>query len=319
MANSSALAKGSVPEHLAWLADAPLFIDGDQIERFYDAVVRPSSREESRKLIFTQESMSELAGKGTLEAGLELSEFGSLVSGLFGLKPSLTASLEGDLSKQDKKGQTIEITITDIDTPQRQLVLLVLHYISLHRSRLFLARNTPVPEWSEPKLISAVPRGLVFIDLPGKPESAQRSLPQTKLIPMAAEFKDGKFELFFKKIRGKNGDEPPPFSSGILDAKEQLRKYHEYWQWFDTNFNPRKLIEIVEEASTANGRIQWIDYRLALSAEGHTLHLHLAANGLYDAGVFAYNFINRGFSHGLRIVGTLKSGPDINVLAVYEK
>jgi len=28
---------------LAWLADAPLFIDADQIDRFYDAVVSPEN------------------------------------------------------------------------------------------------------------------------------------------------------------------------------------------------------------------------------------------------------------------------------------
>ena len=39
----------------------------------------------------------------------------------------------------------------------------------------------------------------------------------------------------------------------------------------------------------------------------------------FSLGYFAYNFIKRGFKHGLRLVGTLKSEPDMNVLAIYEK
>ncbi len=39
-----------------------------------------------------------------------------------------------------------------------------------------------------------------------------------------------------------------------------------------------------------------------------------AEGSRHDTGVFAYNFVPRGFNYGLRIVGTLKSGPDVNVL-----
>jgi hypothetical protein len=48
---------------------------------------------------------------------------------------------------------------------------------------------------------------------------------------------------------------------------------------------------------------------------GEVLHLHVVAHGDYDTGVFAYNLIRRG----LRIVGSLKSQPALNVLAIYEK
>jgi hypothetical protein len=46
---------------------------------------------------------------------------------------------------------------------------------------------------------------------------------------------------------------------------------------------------------------------------------HVCPAGKYDTGVFAYNFIKRGYKHGLRLIGTLKSEPDMNVLAIYEK
>lgn len=76
---------------------------------------------------------------------------------------------------------------------------------------------------------------------------------------------------------------------------------------------------VVENAASKNGRIKWIDYRLPISHEGDTIHLHVCPNGDYDTGVFAYNLIKRGFKHGLRLVGTLKSEPDMNVLAIFEK
>jgi hypothetical protein len=50
---------------------------------------------------------------------------------------------------------------------------------------------------------------------------------------------------------------------------------------------------------------------------GEVLHLHAHAD--YDTGVFAYNLIRRGERYGLRIVGSLKSQPALNVQAIYEK
>jgi hypothetical protein len=49
------------------------------------------------------------------------------------------------------------------------------------------------------------------------------------------------------------------------------------------------------------------------------LHLHVVAHGDYDTGVFAYNLLRRGERYGLRIAGSLKSQPALNVLAIYEK
>ena len=72
-------------------------------------------------------------------------------------------------------------------------------------------------------------------------------------------------------------------------------------------------------AASANGRISWIDYRVPLTEEGDTLHLHACPADKYNTGDFAYNLVKRGFKHGLRLVGTLKSEPDMNVLAIYER
>ena len=75
----------------------------------------------------------------------------------------------------------------------------------------------------------------------------------------------------------------------------------------------------IEKSGTKNGKIRWIDYRLPLNDEGDSLHLHVHPFEKYDTGDLAYNFVKRGFKHGIRIVGTLKSEPDMNVLAIYEK
>ncbi len=51
-----------LPDDLGWLADAPLFIDADLIERFYDAVVRPESLEGATTLEITEETIRKLEG-----------------------------------------------------------------------------------------------------------------------------------------------------------------------------------------------------------------------------------------------------------------
>ena len=56
-----------------------------------------------------------------------------------------------------------------------------------------------------------------------------------------------------------------------------------------------------------------------VSGEGDTLHLHFAPGEQYATGDFGYYLIARGYKHGLRVVGTIKAEPDMNVLAIYEK
>jgi hypothetical protein len=75
-------------------------------------------------------------------------------------------------------------------------------------------------------------------------------------------------------------------------------------------------MEAVETASQS-GRLQWIDYRVPVGKE--FLHLHIHGRGQYDTGTFAYNLVKRGFKYGLRIVGTMKSQPAMNVLAIFDK
>jgi hypothetical protein len=55
MAKPAQSAKLDLPGKFLWLADAPLFIDSDQVDRFYDAVVRP---------LYRLGVITTLAGKG---------------------------------------------------------------------------------------------------------------------------------------------------------------------------------------------------------------------------------------------------------------
>jgi hypothetical protein len=95
------------------------------------------------------------------------------------------------------------------------------------------------------------------------------------------------------------------------------RQRDAYWDWFAGQWNADKAVKVVEEVIAAGGRPRWIAYRMILPG-GMTLHLDVSARGDYDTGVFAYNFIRRGERYGLRIVGSLKSKPALNVLATYE-
>lgn len=62
--SSAVLAKeAGVPAALLWVRDAPLFIDDENLARFYDAVVRPAFKENTPlKLKLSEEKKKDLAG-----------------------------------------------------------------------------------------------------------------------------------------------------------------------------------------------------------------------------------------------------------------
>ena len=166
------------------------------------------------------------------------------------------------------------------------------------------------PVWHAPSFISEVPRALLFLDLP----------PGTKFIPAAAEVAgDNVYPLFValgEKFAELSGTKAPKYPGGAPEFTEDRR---EYWNWYSEHFDETEAMKAVEEAAKGKS-LNWIAYRVALPGVGEPfLHLWIAARGKFDTGTFAYNFVKRGFKHGLRIVGTLKSEPDLNVLAVFEK
>ena len=299
-----------------WLADAPLFIDGDQVERFFDAVVRPSGKLKEWTYEIADSDTRRLIGK--IDSEVEVSG-GALLDLWAKLKGKLGIGVESELAT--KKGSSLAQVYDAINTPQRQLILLAEYYNQNQNARAFYVTDPQDADWRKPNAITDVPRQLVFLDLPGQFEVKAAGL-QTKLIPIAAEFENGKIVPFFTTLRAKNGENPPsiyPESQDIADSAQLHADRNAYWKWFVSNFQIQASIHAMEAGAEANGRIHWIDFRLPIADDGETLHLHISPAGRYDTGVFAYNFIRRGFEFGLRIVGTLKSDPDMDVLAIYDK
>jgi len=205
---------------------------------------------------------------------------------------------------------------------ERQLEDLAIYYLLHHRDRIIFDDGPLDGSLAEGKqwfdydagITERVPRALAFLDLP-------RGI---KLIPTAAEFTNGKvvllYNLLHQRLTTETGGPKERYPNDPTKDEKILRaERREYWASFDNRFDARKAMAVIEEAASENLRVSWIDFRLPLSDQGDTLHLHICPGGRYDAGVFGYNFVTRGFKHGLRLVGTLKSEPDMNVLAIYEK
>ena len=315
MSDSPVRADGS---NFLWLADAPLFIDADRVASFYDAVVRPVAQTNQTEVSFSKKSASEIRAQlaGGIEGGIDLPAFLQFLEG----KASVNVEGGGDFASEES--EEYKAILKEIDTPQRQLEDLVVYYLGKHRARIFLENSRPITAgWRDPEVIASSPKAILLIDLPGIEEADHSGIPRTKVIPIAAEFSNGHMELIFKNLRAKNGEYPPDYpdlegEDTYVKVREQQR---EYWKWFERRFDPKQAMEELEKAGAANGRVRWIAYRLPISNEGDTLHLTLWANEKYHTGDLAYNLIKRGYKHGLRLVGTLKSEPDLNVLAVFEK
>jgi hypothetical protein len=287
----------AVPSELRWLLDAPLFIDQVQVEAFYDAILRPE----------LDQTALELSNGSSNQFG------GSLGFSLGALAPGLSAS------RTTTHDETTSYTV--VSNPYRHLLSVALHYYRDLPGRMKAVTyvNTDgscrlegggEPPWYDAKFISDTPRALLFMDLP----------PLTKFIPAAAEVTgadvcqifDAVGEQFAKASRTKL----PPYPGGAPDKAEERRQY---WDWFSRNFDATVATRAVEVAASGQP-FNWVAYRVALPGAAEPfLHLWVEARGKYDTGTFAYNFVKRGFKHGMRLVGTLKSEPDMNVLAVFEK
>lgn len=295
-----------------WLLDAPLFIDKYQVSAFYDAIVRPDHTVESID-ISDETLVNNLARvKGSIEGEIK-AEGG--VGWLAKLKASITGTIEQGQEKGWRKSRASSWKLAPVENPYRQLLHLVTHYLANSPKRIVVCSNTG--GFPDNKYVVQTPRALVFMDLVPVP-LADGSKKGVVLLPMAFESTGGKVITVFDKL----GTEidlkyPDPLN---LDA---LR---DYWQAYTDAFDAqRSMIELEKLLKEVDEPVQWIDYRMPIWANPDASeilaagHLHLVARGRYDTGTFAYNFIKRGYKHGLRIVGTLKSEPDINVLAVFER
>lgn len=317
--NPETPARPELPKELLWLSDAPLFIDAAQVSSFYDAVVAPIFRKV--KVIDTRgkEVRLGVAGKVVSEVKMTLGQLLALLAPFFGFEGKVGGEASVSRDRTDKEQFTEELM--SIDTPQRQLLLLTLHYIQMQPPggvcRAYLVRDPSQEVWRMPEYIRAVPRSLIFLELPGLSDAASPLVP-TMLIPTAAEIEGKGVVELYPDIPGAKEAGTYPEAEPDESAEKLRDRRRKYWSAFREHFSPTKAMMAVEKA-TGVGRMRWIDYRLPITDRGDTLHLHCCPGGHYDTGVFAYNMIKRGFKHGLRLVGTLKSEPDLNVLAVYER
>jgi hypothetical protein len=289
-----------------WLADAPLFIDEHRVDAFYDAVFRPDYGE-------TTVTLSNSVTRETTVGG----EFklGALLPGIFA---KIDTTLSGEHKRGRDRGQ--EVAYQPVSNAYRHLLALALHYATEKKERLVLAR-TPDPAdgsgtpgndvWLDPdsSFIRQTPRAMILLELSEG----------CKLIPAAVELNDGTVKPLFEDLAKGFGKKASSKAPDYPGSHAPVAKRNEYWRWFAENFDDRIALDTVED--TVEGKkIQWIAFRVSYGNDaGPFLHLTLAPRGNYDTGVFGYNFINRGTKHGLRIVGTLKSEPDIDVLAIFER
>ena len=301
---------------LAWLADAPLFIDTDQVAAFYDAVVRPEGRRGTTVISLERYRGQTTKLEGAIEGEVSVSELIATLLPFLDVKGKVSAGAAYEHATSEKRGETVEFH--PIETPQRQLVQLTLHYLTNLPKRMKVVTNPTMPGWYDREFISGIPRALVFLDFPGYDK--EKNFPGTKFIPMAAEADKGKVITIYDQLKSSKGEGPPaaPERQNFATDEEYGSAWSEYWAWFDRNFSSKTATETLEKVIAKGGRIQWIDYRVPLPDQW-PLHLHVCGRGQFDTGTFAYNVIKRGFNNGLRVVGTLKSKPDLNVLAIFEK
>jgi hypothetical protein len=288
----------SVPD-LSWLADSPMFIDGQQIGAFYDAVVGPAFRTVELQISTSQTEQLEKSAGARLGAGLSaLFPWLKIDAEIDARRVATSARQDGD-----------SIVLQPVESAARQLVELSLHYLVNQQARIcVVGQGAPLPS---AVAIGASPRMIAFVDAP----------PGTRFLPQAAELNDGRVVTFFRPLieRLKQDGGSLPVSYPVSTATDTGKLQRDaYWNWFADHWNADKAVEVIEDVIGDGGRPRWIDYRTTFSSS-ETLHLHVVARGDYDTGVFAYNLIRRGERYGLRIVGSLKSQPALNVLAMYDK
>jgi hypothetical protein len=292
-------AGGQDAHWLSWLADAPMFIDGKQVADFYDAVLRPSYK--TVQLEVAQERLRELTTSVSAHAGVSLSSW----------FPWLKVDVGGEASAENRRGnnESQKVTLEPIESPSRQLVELALHYLARQPERIWSHEGN---DWRLPgdDKILRTPRMLAVVDFP----------PGTQFQPMACELNNGQVRTFFgvlvDKLKSDGGDLPVRYPDDPY-TPEGRQTVDKYWDWFKRNWSANKAVQVIEDVIGDGGRPRWIDYRVPVG--DMTLHLHVVGHGEADTGIFAYNLVKRGSKHGLRIVGSMKSEPDINVLAIYEK
>lgn len=301
---------------LKWLLDAPLFLDEALLTRMFDAIVRPEYEVQSRVVGEVSEETQNRLTSGEMEAG-----YGIGVPYLTG-KIDAKVKLAHERERGSKSGHSSDVTEHRVNTPGRLLEELAAVYINSHPDRtVFITSDGKAQTFDRRELdlaalkaaAEASPRMLAFVDLGRK----------SKLMPMACELQTGEtvrlFETYTKRLWPDEKERPVAPNANTAKPDEEWPRY---WLALAEKFDSTVAMEIIEDAgkisSDGHGRIGWINFRVPLGTVGAAMHLHIMAEGKYPAGTFGYNFARRGFSNGVRLVGTLRSGLSLNVLAIFD-
>ncbi|MCR9188879.1 MAG: hypothetical protein NXH96_08795 [Alteromonadaceae bacterium] len=290
---------------LWFVVDIPLFIDSQGVKKLYDALSRPEfetvSQTRGSSKQKSQEESVKISGKSTL-----------------GLAPFLTTSMSTEFGQKESIAHSESRSLNQEAnrSPEMQFEKVIGFYAQNYPERIFWvgSKLSEVKDidgesytWSEisEKIEGPAPRPLIIFEL-------QEG---SKIIPMAGETVDSKFKMIYENYINQldyNGDFPK------YSSEPGQREY--YWSELEKSFNSTKAMRAVEDSTKDGGRLDWIDYRLIGREDDEILpiHLHLAPRGDYNTGTFAYQTVRRGFKFGLKIIGTLKQGEDVNVLAMYE-
>lgn len=331
-----------------FLADAPMFIDSPLVERLYDAIFRP----EVQLVSIAEGKANEYAGKlsGAAKAGGEIALKLPPALSLFGLdiaSGKASAEISGSAEATGKRGKSHSSTFAAIRTPERHLEKLISLYVEQYPERLLWVKNdlVAIQNLKDPsKLLNWAdiegedadrvagtgknkdgllddrkgPRPIIVLDLEA----------EAMLMPMYGELTNGKdcelLKDFLKAKADCSKDDflLPKYPSGLGDNHEARTSY---WEKVTECFDSQAVLRTIETASgDKTARFDWIDFRLLCKkSNGQSPvmppHLHFMPRGEYPAGIFAYHLVRRACRFGIRIVGTLKKGQDINVLAVYER
>lgn len=312
-------ARKLVLERLWWLADAPLFIDEPLVNSFYDAVVRPEYELHGKTVGKISESTHSLLVGGSGEGELGLPSFLSFL----GLEGKAKVEAKSEYTGEKRKEQSNELEYEAVHTVGRRLEELIAVYVDdqkFHNRLLFMdcpmtgiqtLRGDSIAFDAFARANDSFPRSLVFLEV--KPGAA--------IIPTMCEFSGGGFGALSDDLISKLWSAPerksvPKYpSADTVTARDERRAY---WKAIGERHDSHIAMEVLEGSATTGRKIDWVDFRLRLKDDGETLHLHVCPRGLYSAGTFGYNFLRRGNTKGIRIVGSLKRGPDLNVLAIFE-
>ncbi|RZH68712.1 hypothetical protein [Natrinema altunense] len=181
-----------------WLLDAPHFIDDKRINSFYDAVIRPKAKiEESITITVQKEDVKEIKKEFGIGIEIQPPDIINMVT------PFLRAG-GGQTGSYTRFGRRKnEIRLNEINTPQRQLIQLLLQYFIKHPDRIGVVQNRLSQDgwYVNPERIRKPPKQLILLDLPPKNVVVDTPRPETMLIPTSAEFTNGEIVKLYTDDR----------------------------------------------------------------------------------------------------------------------